>query len=72
MGGDKSGLNKQIGDLQVSLALKRDHIDEAESADAEAKQQLEELEEMIREDEIILEEMNNMYEVLSDDSYYSE
>ena len=45
MGGDKSGLNKQIGDLQVSLALKRDHIDESESADAEAKQQLEELEE---------------------------
>ena len=33
---------------------------------------LEELEEMIREDEIILEEMNNTYEVLSDDSYYSE
>ena len=32
----------------------------------------EELEEMIREDEIILEEMNNTYEVLSDDSYYSE
>ena len=32
----------------------------------------EELEKMIKEDEIILEEMNNIYEVLSDDSYYSE
>ena len=47
MGGDKSGLNKQIGELQVSLALKHDHIEEAESADIEAKEQLEELEEMI-------------------------
>ena len=31
-----------------------------------------ELEEMIKEEESILEEMNNVYEVLSDDSYYSE
>ena len=27
----------QIGELQVSLALKHDHIEEAESADIEAK-----------------------------------
>ena len=47
MGGDKSGLNKQIGELQVSLALKHDHIEEAETADIEAKDNLEELEEMI-------------------------
>ena len=47
MGGDKSGLNKQIGELQVSLALNHDHIEEAESADIEAKEQLEELEELI-------------------------
>ena len=47
MGGDQGGLNKQIGDLQVSLALKRDHIEEAESADIEAQHQLTDLEELI-------------------------
>ena len=47
MGGDKGGLNTQIGELQVSLALKRDHVEEAESADIEDKELLVELEEQI-------------------------
>ena len=47
MGGDKGGLNSQIGELQVSLALKKDHIEEAESADIEDKEFLAELEEQI-------------------------
>ena len=47
MGGDKGGLNTQIGELQVSLALKKDHIEEAESADIEDKELLVELEEQI-------------------------
>ena len=47
MGGDKGGLNSQIGELQVSLALKRDHVEEAESADIEDKELLVELEEQI-------------------------
>ena len=47
MGGDKGGLNAQIGELQVSLALKNDHIGEAESADVEAKELLIDLEEQI-------------------------
>ena len=47
MGGDKGGLNSQIGELQVSLALKNDHIEEADSADIEAKELLVELEEQI-------------------------
>ncbi len=47
MGGDKGGLNSQIGKLQVSLALKNDHIEEADSADIEAKELLVELEEQI-------------------------
>lgn len=47
MGGDKGGLNSQIGDLQVSLALNRDRIDEAELADIEANELLEDLEEQI-------------------------
>tara|TARA_B100000700_G_scaffold298083_1_gene363613 strand:- start:9123 stop:13010 length:3888 start_codon:yes stop_codon:yes gene_type:complete len=47
MGGDKGGLNSQIRDLQVSLALKNDHIEEAASADEEAKEQLVDLEELI-------------------------
>ena len=47
MGGDKGGLNTQIGELQVSLALKNDHIEESESADVDAKEQLADLEEMI-------------------------
>ena len=47
MGGDKGGLNSQIGDLQVSLALKKDHVEEAESSDVEDKELLAELEEQI-------------------------
>ena len=47
MGGDKGGLNSQIGELQVSLALNRDRIDEAELADIEANELLEDLEEQI-------------------------
>ncbi|MBG46290.1 MAG: chromosome segregation protein SMC [Euryarchaeota archaeon] len=47
MGGDKGGLNTQIGELQVSLALKRDHVEEAESADIEDQELLVELEEQI-------------------------
>ena len=47
MGGDKGGLNSQIGELQVSLALNKDRIDEAELADIEASELLEDLEEQI-------------------------
>ena len=47
MGGDKGGLNSQIGELQVSLALNKDRIDEAELADIEANELLEDLEEQI-------------------------
>lgn len=47
MGGDKGGLNDVIGKLQVSLALKNDHIEEAESADADDKDALIDLEDLI-------------------------
>lgn len=47
MGGDKGGLNDEIGKLQVSLALKNDHIEEAKSAEIEDKELLSELEEQI-------------------------
>ena len=40
MGGDKGGLNDEIGKLQVSIALKKDHIEEAKSADIESKESL--------------------------------
>ncbi len=47
MGGDKGGLNDTIGNLQVSLALNKDHIEEAESADADDKDALIDLEDLI-------------------------
>ncbi|MBT4066738.1 MAG: chromosome segregation protein SMC [Euryarchaeota archaeon] len=47
MGGDKGGLNHEIGQLQVSIALKEDHLVDAESADSEDKVTLEGLEEHI-------------------------
>ncbi len=49
MGGDKGGLNDQIGKLQVSLALKNDHLDEAEIADIDDSESLIDLEEQISE-----------------------
>ena len=49
MGGDKGGLNDQIGKLQVSLALKNDHLDEAEIADIDDNESLIDLEEQISE-----------------------
>jgi chromosome segregation protein len=49
MGGDTGGLNDQIGKLQVSLALKNDHIDEAEIADIDDREALIDLEEQISE-----------------------
>ncbi len=47
MGGDKGGLTDSIGNLQVSLALNRDHIEEAESADADDRDALIDLEDLI-------------------------
>lgn len=47
MGGDKGGLNDEIGKLQVSIALKKDHLLEAGTADLEDQEQLELLEENI-------------------------
>jgi chromosome segregation protein len=49
MGGDTGGLNDQIGKLQVSLALKNDHLDEAEIADIDDRESLIDLEEQISE-----------------------
>ena len=47
MGGDKGGLNDQIGKLQVSLALNNDHLDEAEIANIDDSESLIDLEEQI-------------------------
>ena len=47
MGGDKGGLNDEIGKLQVSLALKNDHIEEAGITELEDAANLVELEELI-------------------------
>lgn len=44
MGGDKGGLTKEIGDLQISLALKNDHIEEANSANQNDTEMLQILE----------------------------
>jgi chromosome segregation protein len=54
MGGDKGGLNDQIGKLQVSLALNNDHLDEAENADFDDREFLVDLEDQISEAKINL------------------
>ncbi|RJU85512.1 MAG: chromosome segregation protein SMC [Candidatus Poseidoniales archaeon] len=56
MGGDKGGLNDQIGKLQVSLALKNDHLEEAEISDIEDREVLLDLEDQISEAKTNLEE----------------
>lgn len=47
LGGDKGGLNDEINALQVSIALKKDHIVDAESAEQSDAENLAELEEQI-------------------------
>ena len=47
MGGDKGGLNDEIGKLQVSLALTNDHIEAEEISELEDTANLVELEELI-------------------------
>ena len=59
MGGDKGGLNDQIGKLQVSLALKNDHLEEAESSDIDDREVLLDLEDQISDAKTNLDEHEN-------------
>lgn len=55
MGGDKGGLIEEINALQVSIARKKDHVTDAEDADASDLEVLAELEEQIESAKVDLE-----------------